>query len=74
MSRCECDNISIDENIPLEYVIDICKKRNVSVGGNIKLTVTMLFGSVQDNINDAMNCMAIGGTKGYILSPGCDMP
>ena len=74
MSRCGCDNVSIDENIPLGYVIDICKKRNVSVGGNIKLTVTMLFGSVQDNINDALNCMSIGGTKGYILSPGCDMP
>ncbi|HQO69907.1 MAG: thioredoxin family protein [Clostridia bacterium] len=74
MSRCKCDNISIDENIPLEYVIDICKKSGVSVGGNIKLTVTMLFGTVQDNINDALNCMSIGGTKGYILSPGCDMP
>lgn len=27
-----------------------------------------------DNINDAKNCLKIGGTKGYTLSPGCDMP
>ena len=34
----------------------------------------MLFGTAADNVNDAMNCMAIGGTRGFILSPGCDMP
>lgn len=74
MCRCKPDNISIDENIPLEYVKDICQKYEVSFGGNIKLTVTMLFGTPLDNINDAKNCMAIGENKGFILSPGCDMP
>ncbi len=68
------DGLSIDENIPLDYVRDVCRKYNISFGGNIKLTLTMLFGSVADNINDAMNCLAIGGTKGFVLSPGCDMP
>lgn len=74
MCKCRPHNVSIDENIPLEYVKEICGKYGVSVGGNIKLTVTMLFGTPVDNINDAKNCMAIGGTKGFILSPGCDMP
>ena len=74
MCLCGPDNISIDENIPLDYVKEIGVKHGVSVGGNIKLTVTMLFGSPADNINDAQNCMAIGGNKGYILAPGCDMP
>ncbi|QHQ63138.1 uroporphyrinogen decarboxylase [Anaerocolumna sedimenticola] len=74
MCRTKPDNISIDENIPLEYVIETCKPYGVSVGGNIKLTLTMLFGSRMDNVNDAKNCMTIGGTKGFILSPGCDMP
>lgn len=74
MCKCKPDNISIDENIPLEYVKDICGKYGVSFGGNIKLTVTMLFGTTTDNIRDAENCMTIGGKKGYILSPGCDMP
>ncbi|HBE78447.1 MAG TPA: uroporphyrinogen decarboxylase [Firmicutes bacterium] len=74
MCKCNPNNISIDENIPLEYVKEICSKYGISVGGNIKLTVTMLFGTPMDNINDAKNCMAIGGTKGYVLSPGCDIP
>lgn len=74
MCKTNPDNISIDENIPLEYVVETCKPYGVSVGGNIKLTLTMLFGTRMDNVNDAKNCMEIGGKKGYILSPGCDMP
>jgi uroporphyrinogen decarboxylase len=74
MCKCGPHNISIDENIPLDYVKEICGKYNISFGGNIKLTLTMLFGNAADNINDAQNCAAIGGNKGFILSPGCDMP
>jgi len=74
MCKCGPHNISIDENIPLEYVKNVCRKYGISFGGNIKLTVTMLFGSPTDNIRDAENCMAVGGRKGYILSPGCDIP
>ncbi len=74
MCKTKPDNISIDENIPLDYVIETCKPYGVSVGGNIKLTLTMLFGTRMDNVNDARNCMSTGGNKGYILSPGCDMP
>ena len=74
MCLCGPDNISIDENIPLDYVKQIGVKHGVSIGGNIKLTLTMLFGSPADNINDAKNCMEIGGNKGFILAPGCDMP
>jgi len=74
MCKCHADSLSIDENIPLDFVRDMCRKYNISFGGNIKLTVTMLFGTPADNVNDAMNCMAIGGTKGFILAPGCDMP
>ncbi len=74
MCRTKPDNISIDENIPLDYVVETCRPYGVSVGGNIKLTLTMLFGSRMDNVNDAKNCMQIGGNKGFILAPGCDMP
>ena len=73
MCRCHADGLSIDENIPLDFVRDMCRRYGLSFGGNIKLTVVMLFGTPTDNVNDAMNCMSIGGTKGYILAPGCDM-
>jgi len=74
MCNCGPENVSIDENIPLDYVRDICQANGISFGGNIKLTVTMLFGSPADNIHDADNCLDIGGYKGFILSPGCDIP
>ncbi len=74
MCKCRPDSISVDENIPLEYVKEVCSRYNVSVGGNIKLTVTMLFGTPVDNIRDAENCMSVGGKQGFILSPGCDIP
>lgn len=74
MCKCYPDNISIDENVSLDYAKELCTKYGISLGGNIKLTVTMLLGDPIQNINDAKNCMQIGGKKGYILSPGCDMP
>ncbi|MFV0467094.1 MAG: uroporphyrinogen decarboxylase family protein [Lachnospiraceae bacterium] len=74
MCQVHCDNLCIDENVDLNYVVETARKYGVSVGGNIKLTLTMLFGTPFDNMTDATECMQIGGTKGYILSPGCDMP
>ena len=74
MCRTHCDNLCIDENVDLAKAVEIGRKHNVSIGGNIKLTVTMLFGTPYDNMIDAENCMQIGGNKGFILSPGCDMP
>ncbi|MFI3213675.1 MAG: uroporphyrinogen decarboxylase family protein [Eubacteriales bacterium] len=74
MCQIHCDNLSVDENCDLQFVVDTAKKYNVSVGGNIKLTLTMLFGTPYDNMQDAQECMQIGGHKGFILAPGCDMP
>lgn len=73
MCKCRPDNISVGEDISLEEAAGVCRNYGVSVGGNIKPAV-MLSGTPEDNIRDAENCMAIGGRKGYILSPGCDIP
>lgn len=73
MCACKPDNISIDENIPLDYVRDVCLKNNVSFGGNIKLTLSLLMGDTDDSRRDALSCMDIGGKRGYILAPGCDL-
>lgn len=74
MCECKPDNISIDENIPLDWVRDICLERKISFGGNLKLTVVLLMGSPDDCQRHALECMDLGGTKGYILAPGCDLP
>jgi MtaA/CmuA family methyltransferase len=68
------DNISIDENIPLDYVRNICRKFGISFGGNLQLTLVMLMGNPEDCQRNAVDCMDIAGDTGFILAPGCDLP
>jgi thiol-disulfide isomerase/thioredoxin len=74
MCDCRPDNVSIDENIPLDFVKDIALKKGISFGGNLKLTVTLLMGTPDDCREHALECLDLGGQKGFILAPGCDLP
>ena len=74
MAECKCDNISIDENIPLDYVRAECEKYGISYGGNLQLTSVLLLGEPIDAQKNAIACMEIAGDKGFILAPGCDLP
>lgn len=74
MAQCQCDNISIDENIPLDYVGTECERQKISFGGNLQLTSVLLLGKPLDAQKNAIACMEIGGESGFILSPGCDLP
>ena len=76
IAMCECkpENISVDENIPLEFVREECLKRNVSFGGNMQLTTVLLLGTTEDVETNALACMEIGQNRGFLLSPGCDLP
>jgi len=75
-AMCECgpDNISVDENIPLQYVRQICESRNVSFGGNLQLTSVLLLGRPADAQHNAIACIDVAGERGFILAPGCDLP
>jgi len=74
MCECKPDNVSVDENIPLDYVRDVCLKHHISFGGNLQLTVVLLLGTEEDSQKNALQCMEIGGMQGFILAPGCDLP
>jgi uroporphyrinogen decarboxylase len=74
MCNCHPDNVSIDENIPLEFVKEIALSKKISFGGNLKLTVVLLMGDTDDARQDALVCLDLGGTQGFILAPGCDLP
>lgn len=74
MCECKPDNVSIDENIPLDYVRDICQSKGISFGGNLQLTVVLLLGSQDDVKRNTIACMETGGMRGFILAPGCDLP
>jgi MtaA/CmuA family methyltransferase len=68
------DNISVDENIPLDYVKKTCQKHKVSFGGNLQLTVVLLLGGEKDVQRNTLECLDIGGDTGFVLAPGCDLP
>jgi MtaA/CmuA family methyltransferase len=74
MCQCKCDNISVDENIPLDFLRQECTKHGVSFGGNLQLTSVLLLGSPVDSQKNAIACIETGGDKGFILAPGCDLP
>jgi uroporphyrinogen decarboxylase len=74
MCRTECDNVSIDENIPLERLRDFTRATNKSFGGNMKLTTALLLGDEDDAKLDAIRCIDVGSHCGFILAPGCDLP
>lgn len=74
MCNCHPDNVSIDENIPLEYVREIALSKKISFGGNLKLTVVLLMGDAEDTQRDVLSCLDLGGKQGFLLAPGCDLP
>ncbi len=74
MCDCKPDNISIDENIPLDFVKDVALSKGISFGGNLKLTSVLLLGNELDSKKEALSCLDLAGKKGFILAPGCDLP
>lgn len=74
MCKTSCDNISVDENVDLENLLSIARENNTSVGGNMKLTLVLLLGKEDDAKVDALRCLDLGDSTGFILAPGCDLP
>jgi hypothetical protein len=74
MCRTRADNLSVDENIDLTRLRDLARTHLKSFGGNLKLTTVLLLGSEDAAKLDAIRCIDIGGTSGFILAPGCDLP
>jgi len=68
------DGISIDENIPMATAKEITDRYNVTIGGNIPLTTTMLFGNQQDNMKYVVDMVDSVDPRNLVIAPGCDMP
>ncbi len=74
MCRTRADNLSVDENIDFARLRDLARAEGKSFGGNLKLTTVLLLGSEDAAKLDAIRCLDIGGTTGFVLAPGCDLP
>lgn len=69
------DGISVDENVNLAKAKEISDRYNITIGGNIPLTTTMLHGTQEDNIKGVLDLIdSIEDHHNLIISPGCDMP
>ena len=74
MMKSKPDAIAFDEQVDLQFVKDLADQYHVSFEGNIPLTTTLLFGSPRECVAVIKKRIEIGGRRGYILSPGCDLP
>jgi MtaA/CmuA family methyltransferase len=74
MFQSGCDNVSFDENIPLELADTLAAEHGCSFGGNLKLTTVLLLGSRDDVAVDVERCLQHAQSPGTILAPGCDLP
>lgn len=74
LCKTSADGFAFDENIKFAYAADEARKHKKVFGGNLPLTVGILFGEVEDNIRFAQECIEYGKGPGFILAPGCDLP
>lgn len=74
MTQTRADNISVDEQIDMTHLRELCEQQNKSFGGNIKLTSVLLLGDENDARIEALSIMEKSGSKGFVLAPGCDLP
>lgn len=68
------DGVSIDENVNIYEAKKITDRYNITMGGNIPLTTTLLFGNQQDNMKYIVDMLDNIDHHNLIVSPGCDMP
>jgi uroporphyrinogen decarboxylase len=74
MCQTHADNISVDEQIAMPRLRELCEAGQKSFGGNIKLTSVLLLGDANDARREAVDIIDKCGPKGFILAPGCDLP
>ncbi len=64
----------VDENVDLAYARQVAAEHGVAFAGNLPLASVMLFGTPEDNYQEAMRCMRVAGKRRFFLCPGCDLP
>lgn len=74
MCKTKPDSISIDENVVIQKAKPTMDGYNITTGGNIPLTTTMLYGSQMDNMKYVVDLIDSMDSKNLIVAPGCDMP
>jgi len=74
MCSTHADNVSVDEQIPMDTLGELCRANGKSFGGNIKLTAVLLLGDERDAKLETLDIFDKAGPTGFVLAPGCDLP
>ncbi|MDD2216302.1 MAG: uroporphyrinogen decarboxylase family protein [Eubacteriales bacterium] len=74
MCKTNPDGVSVDENVNLLKAKEVTDRYDITLGGNIPLTTTMLLGTQQDNMKAVIDILDNISHNNLIISPGCDMP
>jgi uroporphyrinogen decarboxylase len=74
MVHTTCDALHVDEQVDMAALRDLSAAAGKAFGGNLKLTVVLLLGTEDDAKREALGLLDNCGTRGFILSPGCDLP
>lgn len=73
MMQCNPHGIAFDEQIDMAMARKLADKYGVAIEGNLHHTATLLFGNPVESVADAKKSISLGGGRGFILSPGCDL-
>ncbi len=74
MFECRPSAIFVDEQLDLLWVGELARQHGLAFGGNIPLTTVLLHGTPDDARRATRQCLDQGGSPGFILAPGCDIP
>lgn len=74
MCKTRPDSIGVDENVNIVEAKKVTDAYEITISGNLQLTITMLMGTQQDNQKAAIELMDQMGNQRFILAPGCDVP
>ncbi|MBS4031955.1 MAG: hypothetical protein KGZ63_11135 [Clostridiales bacterium] len=66
-------SFSCDEQVNLNYARDLALHYGLGFSGSLKLTMSLMLGMV-DPREDAITSLSAGGSTGYVLAPGCNVP
>jgi len=68
------DAIFVDENVDMVSAKQLTDRFNITLGGNIPLVSTLLYGTQQDNMSYVADLLEKIDHRNLIIAPGCDMP
>jgi uroporphyrinogen decarboxylase len=66
--------------VNIDYMVDLGKAKRIlgrskiCIKGNLNPASHLLLGTREEVARASAECLRVGGERGYMLSPGCEVP